>query len=88
MRALESGDETLCTLAGMMLVRGGGRGLPLVREAVRQRVGLPTSLTVLADIGQAQDADLVRGFAGDPDPEVRAAARDALELLSFRLAGG
>jgi hypothetical protein len=87
-RALSSGDEMLCTMAGMMLVRGGSRALPLVRDAVRQRVGLPTSLTVLADIGQAEDAELVRGFTADPDPDVRAAARDALELLSFRLAGG
>lgn len=87
-RALSSGDEMLCTMAGMMLVRAGERALPLVRDAVRQRLGLPTSLTVLADIGQAEDAELVRGFTGDPDPEIRAAARDALELLSFRLAGG
>jgi hypothetical protein len=87
-RALESGDEMLCTMAGMMLVRSGERALPLVRDAVRQRIGLPTSLTVLADIGQARDTELVRGFASDFDPEVRAAAQDALELLSFRLAGG
>jgi ABC-type taurine transport system substrate-binding protein len=87
-RALSSGDETLCTMAGMMLVRGGSQALPLVRDAVRQHVGLPTSLTVLADIGEAEDAELVRGFTGDPNPEVRSAARDALELLAFRLAGG
>lgn len=84
-RTLATDDETVRMLAGMSLVQTGARAAPVVREGVLAREGLPESLTVLADVGGPEDAELIRAYAADPDPDVRAAAGSALESLEFRL---
>jgi HEAT repeat protein len=84
-RTLDDADETVRMLAGMALVKEGARAAPLVREGVRDGVALPTSLVVLADVGSEEDRAVLREHADASDPEVRSAARHALELLAFRL---
>lgn len=87
-RALASGDESVRMLAGMLLVQGGRRALPLLREAIARGEGLPELLTVLADVGTREDAALLRRLAPHPDPAVARAARDGMETLALRTGPG
>jgi HEAT repeat protein len=81
-RALDSGDETARTLAGMFLVKNGLKSIPYLREALAERRSVPMVLQILADIGDPLvEADIVP-FANDADPDVRRAASDALETLN------
>ena len=74
-RALASPDETNRTAAGMLLVRGGLRTLPLLRENLQQGVAVPLSLRVLGDIGGPEVAALIEPYRHDLDPRVADAAR-------------
>jgi hypothetical protein len=71
-------------MAGMFLVQAGGRSVPLLMEAVARREGLPTALTVLADLGDPRARAAIEGFVDDPDPSVADAAREALRVLAMR----
>ena len=73
-RALASPDETNRTAAGILLVRGGVRALPLLRENLEQGVAVAQSLRVLGDIGGPQAAALIEPYKRNPDPQVAAAA--------------
>lgn len=83
-RDLGSEDESVRMLAGMFLVRGGERAAPLLREAAARGENLPTVLTALADVGNPADEPFLRRYVDDPDPDVRRAARDGLEVLAMR----
>ena len=83
-RALGQEDEDLRTLAGMFLVRAGRRAGPLLHEALARRENLPMVLSILADIGDSSVEPELRQFAGDRDPQVAAAARNALRVLQFQ----
>lgn len=74
-RALASPDETNRTAAGMLLVRGGVRALPLLRENLQQGVAVALSLRVLGDIGGPEATALIEPYQRDRDPQVAAAAR-------------
>jgi len=74
-RALASPDETNRTAAGILLVRGGARAVPLLRENLQQGVAVALSLRVLGDIGGPEAAALIEPYQRDPDPQVAAAAR-------------
>jgi hypothetical protein len=50
-RALASDDETNRTAAGMLLVKGGERALPLLRDNLERGIAPAMTLQVLADIG-------------------------------------
>jgi hypothetical protein len=78
---LASDDENVRTLAGMFLVSNGRRSLPALHEALARREQLPTVLTILGDIAADESAELIRRYVDDPDPEVAAAARAALDIL-------
>jgi HEAT repeat protein len=80
-KALESNDENLRTIAGMMLVKAGRRSVPLLQDALARRESLPMALSVLADLGDPSCETAFRAFASDPDPKVAAAAREALRVL-------
>jgi len=76
-----SDDETVRALAGMFLVRGGPRSLPVLREALARRKQMPAVLTMLGDIATDESAELIRQYLSDADPEVAAAAHSALDIL-------
>ena len=82
--ALDSEDENLRTIAGMFLVKAGGKAKPLLEEALAKRQSLPLALTILGDIGDHQSAAKLRPFAQDRDPQVARAAQDALRVLAAR----
>ena len=78
---LRSDDETVRMLAGMFLVRNRDRSVPLLREALARREEMPTVLTMLGDIATDDAWALIRQYLDDPDPEVAAAARAALDIF-------
>ncbi|HET7875910.1 MAG TPA: hypothetical protein VFN71_10360 [Methylomirabilota bacterium] len=82
--ALGSEDEDVRAAAGMLLVKAGKRAVPLLREALLRRENLPMVLSILGDLGDRESREEVARLAGDPDPRVAKAARDALRLLSAR----
>lgn len=83
-RALSSTDVTVRELAGMFLVQGDGRSLPLLLDAVRKRENLPLVLTILADIGDMRLEPLFREFSTDEEAPVAQAARQGLETIRLR----
>lgn len=83
--ALETPDETLRTMAGIFIARGGAKAVPLLREALGRRRSVPTVLTLLGDVGGGAVASDIEPFRDDPDPDVARAARDALRILHLRL---
>lgn len=84
-RALGSPDEEVRTIAGTSLVQTGRRSEPLLEEAAARRENLPLVLTLLGDIGDPTSEPILTRFAGDPDPDVAQAARDALRTLQAQL---
>lgn len=81
--ALDDPDETVRTLAGMFLVKGGRSSLPALREALRQRRHAPQILTMFGDIAAPETLPEIEAFTRDDDPAVARAAAEALEI--FRL---
>jgi len=83
-RALGGADESLRTIAAMLLVKAGPRAEPLLRDALRRRESLPLVLGVLGDIGGPDAERELAPFIDDADPGVARAARDALRVLRVR----
>jgi hypothetical protein len=81
---LRSDDETARMLAGTMLMRAGSRARATLRAAACAEQSLPMVLPMLGDLGDPSDAGLLRRFLGHHDPQVKLAAKDALEVLSAR----
>jgi hypothetical protein len=81
-KALGSTDEGERTVAGMLLVQGGKRAVPLVAEAIRRREHLPIVLLIAGDIGAPSLESDLRRLTTDPDPDIARAAHDALEILA------
>jgi hypothetical protein len=81
-KALGSTDEGERTVAGMLLVQGGKRAVPLVAEAIRRREHLPIVLLIAGDIGASSLESDLRRLTTDPDPDIARAAHDALEILA------
>jgi hypothetical protein len=82
-RAFASDDEMVRVLAGMLLVKGGRRAGPVIREALAKGRSDPDLIAALADVGTVEDEALLRGYAQSPDPEVARAATEALEALGL-----
>jgi hypothetical protein len=80
-RALGSQDETIRTIAGILLVRAGKKSEPLFKEALGKRENLPTVLTIIGSIGDRKFEPELRQFSLDADPDVAKAAKDALQLI-------
>jgi hypothetical protein len=82
-RAFASDDETVRVLAGMLLVRGGRRAAPVIRDALARGAADPDLIAALADVGSAEDEPLLRSYARSLDAEVANAAREALQGLGL-----
>jgi hypothetical protein len=83
-RALSSKNETVRTMAGMMLEKAGARAVPVVREALGRGVEVPTLLLILGDIGAPSERVLIEPYAASDDPNTATGARDALRILALR----
>lgn len=80
-KTLVSPDETIRTVAGMLLVKAGKLAEPPLKEALAKRESLPTVLVILGDIGDKRTEPDIRNFSADRDPDVAQAARDALRTM-------
>ena len=84
LKTLSSADEDLRTLAGIFLVQGGRKALPLLKEALEKRHNLPQVLMLLGDIGAPECEEQLCRYLDDCDPEVAEAARQSLRTLRFQ----
>ena len=76
-RALASNDETNRTAAGMLLVRGSTRSLPLLRDNLQRGVAVPLTLRVLGDIGGPEATAAIEPYTRHADPSIARAASEA-----------
>jgi len=83
-RSLQTEDEEVRMIAGMMLVKGGKKAEPLLQEALEKRENVPIVLTVLGSIGDPGVEPQLRRFTKDEDPKISKAARDALEIVQHK----
>jgi len=82
-RALSSPDETVRTVAGILLEKGGRRrAAPVLYEAVERRESLDVVLLILADLEVPGAEPVLARFTDDPDPEVARSAREGLRILA------
>ena len=81
-RALGSTNGNVRMIAGMFLVRAGGRAENLLEESLARRENLPMVLSVLADIGDRKVEPRIRELAEDRDPQIAEAAKNALSVLA------
>ena len=82
--ALDSPDENLRMISGTLLARGGSRNLPLLCQAIGKQQNLPMLLTLIEDIGEADEVPLLERYVTDERINVANAAREALRVLHSR----
>ena len=80
-RALASVDETNRTVAGILLVRGAARSLPLLRANLQHGLAVPMTLRILGDIGDQESARDIEPYVQSGDPATARAADAALALI-------
>ena len=78
--ALASPDENVRTIAGMSLVKGGEKALPLLRDALSQRRALATVITIIGDIGGENAHKDIEPFLNDGDAQVQKATQSVYRL--------
>jgi len=79
--ALDSADPNNRTIAGMFLVRGGARAVPLVRDALERGRGLPLILNVAGDLGSRELIPLIERYTRSEDARIARQAEQTLEWL-------
>lgn len=84
---LDSTNEEVKVIAGMLLVKAGRQAEPLLLEALQRSQNVPTVLTILGDIGDWRYLPQLHKFSQDPSPEVAQAAQAALMVLAGQLHG-
>ena len=82
--ALSSPNENVRTIAGMFLVQGGRKALPLLEKALKNRRNLPLVLMLIGDIDEPESEGYLRRYLNDNDPEVADAAKQVLRVLDFK----
>lgn len=83
-KALSSTNENLRTLAGIFLVQGGRKALPLLEKELEHRRNLPLILMLLGDIDEPKSEEYLRQYMNDGDLEVADAAKQAMRVLLFK----
>ncbi len=87
-RALGSADESTRVTAGILLSRSGSAAVPVLREGIAHREGLPEALTLLANQDDPSVELEIRAFLDDSDPVVSRGARRALDVFKRRTTHG
>lgn len=75
---LSSRDESNRLMAGMMLVRGGRRAIPILEEELENPRNLPLLLRVMGDTAPDAFRETLERYSQDDDPSVSRAAKDAM----------
>ena len=82
---LASNDETVRTIAGILLVRAGARSRQLLSDALAGAApgDVPMLLRILGELGEAASDPEIERYTHNSDPEIAQAARDALRAAEF-----
>ena len=78
---LDSADPNNRMIAGMFLVRGGVRAVPLVRDALECGRGLPLILNVAGDLGSPELIPFIERYTRSDDVQIARQAGQTLEWL-------
>src|SRR5712692_6982049 len=76
LNALAASDPNLRTIAGILLVRGGQKAVPLIEEAIQRQLNLPQVLVMAGDIGDKKLEPELQKFTAHPDPQESREGRD------------
>src|SRR5260370_37243378 len=82
--ALAASDSNLRTIAGMLIVRGGQKAVPLIEEAIHRQLNLPQVLVMEGDVGAKQLQPQLQNVTGHPTPQISRATRDGLKIPSHQ----
>lgn len=80
LEAFNRGNEQSRMLAGMSLVRAGGRSFELIEEEIAAGRATPKDLRLLPDIDAGRARRVLTGIA-DADGELAGPARECLDTL-------
>ena len=82
---LASDDETVRTIAGILLVRAGARSRQLLSDALAAAAppAVPMLLRILGELGDPASDPEIERYTQSSDPEIAQAARDALRAAVF-----
>ena len=82
---VQSDDESVRNVAGIMLVRAGVRSREPLRQALAAAAPaqVPMLLRVLGDLGDSDSERDIEKYKDNADPEIAQAARDALKASGF-----
>lgn len=81
LEAMDTGDEQQRMLAGMSLVKAGGKSVELIKRAIDARQANPALVRLLADFDQQEARAILRQVAENNTGELKAAAEQSLALL-------
>ena len=84
-RGLASKDETVRNIAGILMVKAGRKSGPLLAAALKKasHEHAPMLLRILGELGDPQWDGMLERYAENNDPEIAAAARDAMKASQF-----
>ena len=84
-RGLASPDETVRTIAGILLVRAGGRSGPLLDRALAgaEPAHVPMQLRILGELGDERWDGVLERYSKHENPKIADAARDAIQAARF-----
>jgi hypothetical protein len=82
MNALDAQDAGVRTIAGILLVRGGKKAVPLIQEAIQREINLPQTLVIAGDLGVKSLEPELKKFVNHPDPNIAKAATNGLRILA------
>ncbi len=84
LQGLSSEDESVRTIAAILLARGGDKAVALISVTIQERSSLRQSLVLAGTLGAQSLAPELEKFSNDPDPAVAAAAKEGLRRLEMR----
>lgn len=84
---LDSPDETLRMISGILLTRAGTKIIPMLRDALESQQSLPMLLTIIGDVGEIEEVRLLEKYEKDERSDVAVSAHEALRVLRATLKG-
>jgi HEAT repeat protein len=81
---LDSPDETLRMISGVLLARAGSKIIPILRDALESQQSLSILLTIIGDVGEIEEVPLLEKYEKDERPDVAVSAHEALRVLRAR----
>lgn len=82
LEVMSGSDEQERMLAGMSLVKAGGRSIDLIQEAIASNRASPAIIRLLADLGGPKAHSILEEVANGEQRELKDAAEKSLNLLN------